>query len=176
MGNEFRELVLGATPRLKKKRYARGGDEGYKNPTYLDMFESPDVVVWDLNVHPLPFEDNTFDEIHAYEVLEHLSKQGDWKFFFDEFAEYWRILKPDGYMFISVPRWDRMWAYCDPGHTRVLQQHVFNFLDPIYYEENLKEGTSSDYSSILKCNFRIVGARSEAVSEFTKLKAIKNVG
>ena len=54
----------------------------------------PDII-WDLNDRPLPFNDNEFDEIHFYEVIEHLGSQGDYKNFFKEFEEYWRILKPD---------------------------------------------------------------------------------
>src|SRR5215471_6222313 len=55
----------------------------------------PDVVA-DLGVQPLPFRSDVFDEVHAYEVLEHLGAQGDWRFFFDQFADFWRILRPGG--------------------------------------------------------------------------------
>ncbi len=41
-------------------------------------------------------DDNLFDEIHAYEVLEHVGTQGDYKRFFWQFGQFWRILKPDG--------------------------------------------------------------------------------
>ncbi len=75
------------------KKISVQGHEEFSHLTRLDNNpdHNPDVV-WDLRVHPLSFEDNTFDEIHAYEVLEHLAQQGDYKFFFAEFSEYWRIL------------------------------------------------------------------------------------
>ena len=73
---------------------------------------NPDVL-WDLTVHPLPFGDETFDEIHAYQVLEHLANQGDYEFFFKEFTEYARILKPNGLFCASVPV--GKWVWGDPS-------------------------------------------------------------
>jgi predicted SAM-dependent methyltransferase len=80
-------------------------------------------IVHDLNVLPYPFQDNTFTEIHAYEVLEHTGRQGDWQFFFDQFYQFWRLLKPDGYLIGTVPMWDSPWAWGDPQHTRVIPKH-----------------------------------------------------
>jgi len=60
---------------------------------------SPDVV-FDLECiessayvkeNRLPIADNTFDEIHAYEVMEHYGSQGDYRGFFTGFRELWRI-------------------------------------------------------------------------------------
>ena len=65
--------------------------------TTLDIEPSHKTdVVWDLNVCPWPFEDNSFDEIHGYEILEHLGQQGDAKSFFAHFWEIYRILNPLG--------------------------------------------------------------------------------
>lgn len=89
-----RELLIGCGSDLRKKLTADGTKEWTCLVT-LDYCErhNPDVV-WDLNNIPLPFDDNTFDEIHAYEVLEHTGTQGDYKFFFKQFEEFWRLLKP----------------------------------------------------------------------------------
>lgn len=71
-----RELLLGAgTRRLKVASFP--GYENWEDLTTLDI--DPDAkpdVLWDLNTRPLPFFNNTFDEIHAYEVLEHVGQQG----------------------------------------------------------------------------------------------------
>ena len=44
-----------------------------------------------------------WDEIHAYEVLEHLGQQGDAFSFFAHFSEIYRLLKPGGHLCATVP-------------------------------------------------------------------------
>ena len=118
----------------------------------IDPELKPDVV-WDLNVHPLPFDDNTFDEIHCYDVLEHLASQGDYKFFFNEWGEYWRILKPGGKFHGSTPAPFSRWTWGDPGHTRSITPDWFYYLDKDSYRE-LGRTQISDYRRLLKCNFK----------------------
>ena len=87
----MKELIIGCGSRTVKD--LSFGNSEFENPVRLDINSDhkPDIV-WDLTVHPLPFKDNEFDEIHAYQVLEHLAYQGDYEFFFKEFTEYHRIL------------------------------------------------------------------------------------
>jgi len=104
--------------------------------------------IWDLNIRPLPFADDTFDEIHAYEVLEHIGVQGDWRTFFKEWQEYWRLLKPGGLFVGTVPSYKSMWALGDPGHTRVLPHGLFVFLDQREYEKQIGKTAMTDYRSV----------------------------
>ena len=53
--------------------------------------------VWDLDVYPYPFEDNSADEIIIFNCLEHLK---DWQ---KAFKEMVRILKKGGKLHIKVP-------------------------------------------------------------------------
>ena len=112
-------------------------------------------VVWNLEDRPLPFEDETFDEMAAYDVLEHIGRQGDWKGFFDEFADYWRILKPGGLFGILVPvNGD---ALADIGHTRFFSPHYFRFLSQNWYAVQLSEGRAvTDYRWYWKHDFETV--------------------
>jgi len=98
------QLLIGCGNNCDKKITFSEISKEWKELVTLDIDEdtNPDVV-HDLNAMPYPFEDNTFDEIHAYEVLEHCGKQGDWRFFFDQFSELWRILKTGGYYCATVP-------------------------------------------------------------------------
>lgn len=128
------ELLLGAGNSRKKKVTFKEIPDDWTELVTLDM--DPDTnptVVHDLNDIKLPFEDNQFDEIHAYEVLEHCGKQGDWRFFFDQFTEFHRILKPNGWMIATVPMWDSPWAWGDPGHTRIITEGSLIFLSQEEY-------------------------------------------
>lgn len=160
----MKELVLGAGSR-RIKWLAQGGEPVYENPVFLD--NNPDhqpTILWDLNSRPLPFEDGEFDEIHAYEVLEHIGRQGDWQGFFEEFSEYHRILKPGGFLMGSCPMWNSPWAWGDPSHTRVLSKHSFTFLNQDAYEQ-VGRTPMSDFRSVWKGDFKLVFAK-EAEDNF----------
>lgn len=123
----------------------------------MDPSSSPDFLM-DLNkVLPnkkLPFEDNSFDEIHAYNILEHLGVQGDWKGYFKEFTEYHRILKNNGQFFILVPVGQD--ALADPGHSRFFHKNHFGFLNQKFYDTNIEKSTcATDYRWFWKKNFEI---------------------
>jgi SAM-dependent methyltransferase len=150
-----RELLIGCGTRRNKILF-KDGDSGWHDLTTLDINpdHKPDVV-WDLTSFPLPFEDDTFDEIHAYEVLEHTGTQGDYRFFFAQFVEFYRILKPEGVMCGTVPSPDSPWVWGDPSHTRMLHPHNFGFLDQTAY---YAVGTSpiSDFRYLYKADFKTV--------------------
>lgn len=124
----------------------------------LDMDERcrPDVI-WDLYNTPLPFDDNLFDEIHAYEVLEHVGVQGDFHFFFRQFDDFARMLKPEGKVKLTVPWWKSEWALGDPGHTRVLPPAAFVFLDRTQYTKQVGVTAMSDYRVTYKSDFEVEG-------------------
>lgn len=112
-------------------------------------------VVWDLSYGKLPFPDDEFNEIHAYEVLEHFGKQGDFYAFFRIFEEFARVLKPDGVAKLTVPWWQSEWAWGDPGHTRVLPPASFVFLDQSQYTKQVGKTAMSDYRGVYKADFSV---------------------
>ena len=148
----MKELLMGCGSRTEKDIYIDNPE--FENVTRLDYNadHKPDVV-WDLSVHPLPFEDEEFDEIHAYEVLEHLANQGDYEFFFSEFTEYWRILKPHGKFFATVPT--GVWIWGDPSHKRAIQPETLIFLDQDQYQQ-IGITSMSDFRSIYKVSFKVI--------------------
>jgi SAM-dependent methyltransferase len=153
----------------------------WSNLTTLDHDVScePDVV-HDLENLPLPFDDNTFDEIHAYQVLEHTGELGDWRFFFAQWSDFWRILKPDGLFYGTVPHWQSRWVWGDPSHKRVVTQDQFVFLDQAEYTKQVGRTGMSDFRHCYRADFKLVRseqhpdyAQQDAGAYFFALQAIK---
>ena len=166
------ELLIGCG-RSKIKLLGADWTRDWKALTTLDINpdHQPDVV-WDLNDIPLPFEDNTFDEIHAYEVLEHIGRQGDYKFFFAQFTDFWRILKPNGYMFGSCPDLSSPWLWGDPSHTRVISKGSLTFLNQKAYTQ-VGNTSMSDFRYLYQADLRLVFEETKDSSWFFALQAIK---
>lgn len=179
-----RYLLIGAGSE-HGKRIAFGASEqngqgsperDFKGGELVTLDVDPDLkpdVVHNLDVLPYPFATDEFDEIHAYEVLEHCGTQGDGAFFFGQFAEFWRILKPGGYFMASVPMWDSPQAWGVPDHRRCLPANIFGFLNQDYYK-NLGKPGYADYRKWLgTTNFRCVGADEGKDNLHVVLQAVK---
>jgi SAM-dependent methyltransferase len=103
----------------------------------------------------LPFADDTFDEVAAFNTQEHWGKQGDFRGWFWEMGEIHRIMKPGGLFFSLVPIGQD--ALADPGHTRFFQANHWNFLSQAFYDLNaVKQTCFSDYRWIWQKNFDIL--------------------
>lgn len=150
------ELLLGAGNRRLKGVFMPGR-EGWTDLVTLDISPAckPDVT-WDLNNVPLPFADNQFDEIHAYEVLEHVGKLGDYRFFFAQFEDFWRILKPGGTLHVTTPHPSSPWAWGDPGHTRLIPPESLSFLSQQEYRDQVGRTPMTDYREIYGADLRTV--------------------
>jgi len=147
-----KQLLLGCGISREKKLRVPGTPLEFQDLTTVDF--NPDVkpdVLHDLNITPWPFADNSYDEIHAYEVLEHLGQQGDYESFFATFEEIYRILKPGGFLLATTPRWDSVWAWGDPGHTRIISEGSLVFLDQTRYGRP----PMTDYRGIYKGDLRV---------------------
>lgn len=110
----------------------------------------------DSNADPMRFKPNLFDEIHAYEVIEHLGSQGDAHAFLDFFAEAWRVLKPGGYFLATVPSRFSEWLWGDPSHRRAILPASLTFLDQMEYVKQLdgsRKRSMSDFRSFYKADF-----------------------
>ncbi len=149
------ELLLGCGSSRDKRLVYNGKSEWLELITLdINSDHSPDIV-HDLRVMPLPFEDNSFDEIHAYEVLEHVGQQGDCKFFFDQWSDFWRMLKPGGIFCGTSPHWSSPWAWGDPGHTRIISQECFVFLSQLQYDQ-VGKTPMTDYRFCYKADFDLL--------------------
>lgn len=109
-----------------------------KGDKQIDLFPFPNVTdVVDVAVEPIPYPDNTFDEVRAEQVLEHIPTQlrwretigpdgqplafPHWRLRFcrvELMREIYRVLKPGGILHASVPIAWPEWAQ-DPTHVDV---------------------------------------------------------
>ena len=98
-------------------------------PVHADVtLDWPD---WDADHHKIPFNDETFDVIHAYNILEHLSDP------ISVLRECERVLKPGGHINITVPHACVEIAHCDLDHKHTFTEESWKNLFANHgYEKN----------------------------------------
>lgn len=150
------ELLLGCGNNRDKRMFNKGY-ESWNGLVTVDMGDDCGAdVVWDLEQIPLPFPDNYADEIHAYAVLEHTGRQGDWRTFFAQFEDFWRILKPNGLMFVITSGWNSVQTWGDPAHSRVINPVTLAFLSQRVYREQVGKTMMTDYRQWYHADFEVV--------------------
>lgn len=152
------ELLIGCGNSRRKKLTI---DDNWEWSALTTMDHDPHCgadIVHDLDVTPWPVESDAFDEVHAYEVLEHLGGQGDFHSFFAHFGEIYRVLKPGGLLCATVPAWDDVWAWADPSHRRVIAPQTLVFLDQTQYTRQVGKTAMTDFRWLWKGDFEPVAA------------------
>ena len=115
-----------------------------------------------------------FDEVHAYEVLEHLGSQGDAAAFFNCFTNIHRILRPSGHLFATCPSRFSPWLWGDPSHRRVICAESLAFMSQDVIARNRKAGTAmSDFSDLWTRDFKVVSMQDNHERFMFCLQAIK---
>lgn len=199
--SNYRELMIGCGSRWVKDRRLpsasliltrqhSANEYDFKNLVTLDINpdHKPDIlfnleridgaghnrIPFPVNTEDFaPTPDNFYDEIHAYEVLEHIGRQGDYRKFFDQFAEFWRILRPGGFLFATVPLWSSEWAWGDPSHTRIITPGTLVFLSQRQYREQVGKTPMSDFRWCYKADFETVYCREVEGATCFVLQAVK---
>lgn len=168
-----KQLLIGCGSR-REKLVAWPGSEAWTDLVTLDINERhrPDVV-HDLERLPLPFDSGAFDEVHAYEVLEHIGQQGDYLSFFALFSELWRILEPDGFVMATCPSASSRWAWGDPGHRRIISNESLVFLSQDQYSRQVGRTPMTDYRFCYRADFDTVHSRDDGATFSFALRAVK---
>lgn len=121
-------------------------------------------------------EADYWDEIHAYQVLEHLGSLGDAHAMLSHFAELWRLLKPGGYLVGSVPSRFDLGLFGDPSHRRVINDMTLVFLDQFEYVRQCdgpRPTSMSDFRDIYRADFRRISSNDNRVTFDFVLQAVK---
>ncbi len=79
-------------------------------------------VVWDLNQIPWPFATDSFDQVVALSIIEHLED------FLAVLGEIHRICRTDAQVNILVPHFSSAAAYVDPTHKQHLSARSCDYV------------------------------------------------
>ena len=104
--------------------------------------ESENFVRHDLEKTPLPFKNDTFTEIEAHQIMEHLHN------FPKLMNECHRILKPGGTLTVSVPLYPHKECFQDPTHVRYFTRETWHYFIPGVLGDY---GKSYDYKLFSEC-------------------------
>lgn len=100
----------------------------HPNAVGIDRIALPGVdVVHDLNQHPYPFEDNSFDEVYAVHVIEHLDS------ILAVMEEVHRITRPNARVVVITPHHSDAISWQDPTHKWHLNSYSFSYFEPTYH-------------------------------------------
>jgi SAM-dependent methyltransferase len=91
--------------------------------------DDPAVVVANLSVAPIPFDDRSFDVVTAFDFIEHVPRidlSRDGRFPFVELMnEVHRVLKPGGLFYARTPAYPHADAFQDPTHVNIITEATF---------------------------------------------------
>jgi SAM-dependent methyltransferase len=92
------------------------------------------IATANLSVSPIPFEDNYFDSVSAYDFFEHIPRVAiDYanktsRFPFIELMnEIWRVLKPNGILYAVTPAFPHEKALRDPTHVNIITSKTHRY-------------------------------------------------
>lgn len=103
------------------------GSGGRKFPDYESLDSDPKTNpdhLCDIE-RGLPFEDNTFDEIRAHHILEHIHTEKKTFVMY----EIWRVLKKGGICDIELPSFPSPQSVQDPTHFSFWHRNSFMYYD-----------------------------------------------
>ncbi|SFU61938.1 methyltransferase domain-containing protein [Pseudoduganella namucuonensis] len=89
----------------------------------------PNVRKADLAIEPIPFDDDTFEFVSAYDFIEHLPRvvyaPHRRNSFIEFMNEVWRVMKMGGYFVSSTPCYPHQEAFMDPTHVNIITEMTF---------------------------------------------------
>ena len=78
-------------------------------------------VLCDLDHIPYPFADNSFDQLRAIHVIEHVADV------IRSMEEFHRLVRPGGRVRIETPHYTDFSSFCDPTHRWHLNSFSFRY-------------------------------------------------
>jgi SAM-dependent methyltransferase len=117
------DLGCGGRPRNPYARDVVCGVDIAPAPVDADV----EIRTANLAVQRIPFGDDEFDSVSAYDFLEHIPRvlptadgRGTRFPFIELMNEVWRVLRPSGRFYASTPAYPHAMAFQDPTHVNIL--------------------------------------------------------
>lgn len=114
-----------------------------KREGYINVDSSKEVQpdkVWDLEKTPLPFKEDSFEEVLANHVLEHI------KNFVPLMHDLYRICKDGALIKIRTPFYSSWGQFNDPTHVRFFSPFTFTYFEgKNNYSHQVKEEGSINF-------------------------------
>lgn len=117
------DIGCGSTPRNPYHRKELHGVD----ISPINTCKNFEIRVANLSTQPIPYSDNYFDSLSAYDFLEHVprilpTQDGlSTRFPFIELMnEIWRVLVPGGLFYACTPVYPHIAAFVDPTHVNIL--------------------------------------------------------
>lgn len=100
--------------------------------------ENSNIKICNVALEKIPFDNNFFDSVSAYDFLEYLPRsliiEGKSYFPFVELMnDVWRVLKPNGLFYAVTPAYPRQEAFVDPTHTNFITEKTHEYFTPPHY-------------------------------------------
>ena len=106
-----------------------GCGETIRNPYQANQVVGLDIGDADLAIEPIPYKDNLFDFVTAYDFLEHIPRllyvpQRRYPFV-ELMSEIYRVLRIGGKFLSSTPAFPHGAAFQDPTHVNIITPDTF---------------------------------------------------
>lgn len=124
------DLGCGTKPRNPyRKNELHGVDLRYFPSNSVAQFKQAN-----LNLEKIPYEDNYFGSVSAFDYLEHvprilLDNTGTSTFFpfINLMNEVWRVLSPGGFFYALTPAYPSPAAFQDPTHVNIITSETHQY-------------------------------------------------